>query len=528
MDGSTYTSNSKNLFLVGLFFLLVLCTFVFMVNPYHILDRFKLTGVFLFFVLIFGTFYFIESHFKDDTSETFPESLTYFMYHFLRVGKFILFAILLTWAFLLFYGQFIQTTRYMLEMSFFVTLGFVILLLAVLYRSDTAPLNSPLMRVIIDFIMYIPCLLRDLVDYAKKDYANTPSTTFILLVVLILYVILFFIFPEIQKEWSKGDGITLLTRPVSLQEVSVSMNRNELYEKIFYSKPFYERWTRQIVIYLEQKDRENQKMFAAKAAEAAAAAKEAAREGFTTLETQDSQSLYGWYALMDHYQKYFFEEIKQDINPALNKKLAEWEQEAVKRKKQLQEKIRNNPQLLNVVDSLQILYSTVRASGDTIMTIPYVLLGKPSVIDGNMYHYSCSFWIYLNTLEFCAEKQLIVSFGTKPSLFYTPSTKELSVEINQGETTKRHLYKTKKVLYQRWNHIVFNYQYGVLDLFINNNLVGTYNALTQQYSDELLVVGSTKNKNIGGICNMKYYEYPLTADKIQKIYKQFHNKSPPV
>jgi hypothetical protein len=168
-------------------------------------------------------------------------------------------------------------------------------------------------------------------------------------------------------------------------------------------------------------------------------------------------------------------------------------------------------------------------NGDTVMTIPYVLLGKPSVLDGNMYHYSCSFWVYLNTLEFCAEKQLIVSFGTKPSLYYTPSTKELSVEINQGETTnKRQLYKTNKVLYQRWNHIVFNYQYGMLDLFINNNLVGTYNALTQMYSDELIRVGSTANKNIGGICNMKYYEYPLTADKIQKIYQQFHNKTPPV
>ena len=517
--------------MIGLFFLLILGYMVFTVNPYHILDRvgIKLSVIFIFFVLCFGTFYFIETHFRDDTSETLPESFSYFMNHFLRVGKFVLFAILLTWVFLLLYGQFIQTTRYMLEMSFFVTLGFVILLLAVLYRGDTAPLNSPLMRLIIDIIMYIPCLLRDMVDYMKKDYADTPSTTFILLVVLILYVILFFIFPEIQKEWSKGDGVTLVSRPISLQEVSLSMNRNELYEKIFYSKPFYERWTRQIVLYLEVKDRENRKANAENASNARIQKKLDDKEGFTTLETQDSQSLYGWYSLMERYRQLFFQDMKKDINPYLKEKMDEWKSDTYKRKTQLQEYIRNNPQLLNVVDALQMLYSTTRASGDTILTIPYVLLGKPSVIDGNMYHYSCSFWVYLNTLEFCAEKQLIVSFGTKPSLYYTPSTQELSVEINKGETTnKRELYKTNKVLYQRWNHIVFNYQYGVLDLFINNNLVGTYNALTQQYSDELLVVGSRENQNIGGICNMKYYEYPLTADKIQKIYQQFHNKSPPV
>ena len=533
-------SNSKNIFLLILFLLLVLGVFVFMVNPYHILDRFKLSIIFIFFVLCFGTFYFIESHFKEDTSETLPESLSLFLYHFLRVGKFVIFAIVVTWAFLLIYRQFVETTTTMLEYSFFLTMGFFVLLLAVLYRGDSAPLNSPIMRVIIDFIMYIPCLLRDLVDYMKKDYANTPSTTFILLVVLIFYVILFFVFPEIQKEWSKQDGVTLIERPVTLQEASVSMNRNELYEKIFYSKPFYERWTRQIVVYLEQNDIKNQKAFSEKRSELEKdILKEAMiesirevgsnREGFTTLETQDSQSLYGWYNTLERYKQLIFQDMSKDINPELNRKLEEWKEYKDKVKKNLQDDIRNSPQLLGLVDALQILYSTVRASGDTILTIPYVLLGKPSVIDGNMYHYSCSFWVYFNTLEFCADKQLIVSFGTKPSLFYTPSTQELSVEINHEEgTNNKQLYKTKKVLYQRWNHIVFNYQYGILDLFINNNLVGTYNALTQMYSDELIRVGSTQNQNVGGICNMKYYEYPLTADKIQKIYQQFQNKTPPI
>jgi len=523
MDGnSTYTnrSNSKILFLVILFIFIVLWVFVFMVNPYHILDRFRLSVLFFFFVLCFGTFYFIESHFKEDTSESFPESLSYFMYHFLRVGKFILFAILLTWAFLLLYEQFVKTTAYLLGQSFLLTMGFFVILLAVLYRGDMAPLNSPILRIIIDFIMYIPCLLRDLVDYMKKDYADTPSTTFILLVVLICYVILFFIFPEIQKEWSKRDGITIIDRPVSLQEASVSMNRNDLYEKILYSKPFYERWTRKMVLYLEENELKTKKLEVSKAE---------IKEGFTTLETQDSQTFYGWYSALDSYKKLIFQDMSEDINPALNEKIEQWDKYKEKYKKKLQDDIRNNPQLLGVVNALQIMYSTIRASGDTILTIPYVLLGKPSVLDGNMYHYSCSFWVYLNTLEFCAEKQLIVSFGTKPSLYYTPSTKELTVEINEGESTnKRQLYKTNKVLYQRWNHIVFNYQYGVLDLFINNNLIGSYNALTQMYSDELFRVGSTQNKNIGGICNMKYYEYPLTADKIQKIYQKFHNKTPPV
>ena len=38
------------------------------------------------------------------------------------------------------------------------------------------------------------------------------------------------------------------------------------------------------------------------------------------------------------------------------------------------------------------------------------------------------------------------------------------------------LYKTKEILYQRWNYVVMNFNDTVLDLFINNNLVGHYNS----------------------------------------------------
>ena len=74
-----------------------------------------------------------------------------------------------------------------------------------------------------------------------------------------------------------------------------------------------------------------------------------------------------------------------------------------------------------------------------------------------------------------------------------------------------------------------NYKYGTLDLFINNNLVGTYpNVLSELDPDDLLIVGSTYNDQIGGICNMKYYELPLGIRKIDTIYKSFHNKKIPI
>jgi hypothetical protein len=114
-------------------------------------------------------------------------------------------------------------------------------------------------------------------------------------------------------------------------------------------------------------------------------------------------------------------------------------------------------------------------------------------------------------------------------LYYDPLESALLVILDYGRDTQKILYKTTQVLFQRWNFIVMNYNYGSLDLFINNNLVGTYpDILTVLRPDDMLVVGSRENKSIGGICQMKYYELPLGIRKIDKIYQRFHRKKIPI
>ena len=73
-----------------------------------------------------------------------------------------------------------------------------------------------------------------------------------------------------------------------------------------------------------------------------------------------------------------------------------------------------------------------------------------------------------------------------------------------------------------------NYTYGKFDLFINNNLVSSHNLVPLMSPQEMLIVGSSYNDNIGGICNMKYYNIPLSTSKINSIYKTFHNNSTPI
>ena len=63
-----------------------------------------------------------------------------------------------------------------------------------------------------------------------------------------------------------------------------------------------------------------------------------------------------------------------------------------------------------------------------------------------------------------------------------------------------------------------NYNYGTFDLFINNNLVGTYTNIVQFTNQELLQVGSVSNNDLGGIAQMVYSEEPFQLNEIDKIY----------
>ena len=82
------------------------------------------------------------------------------------------------------------------------------------------------------------------------------------------------------------------------------------------------------------------------------------------------------------------------------------------------------------------------------------------------------------------------------------------------------IYKTKNILFQKWNNFVINYNYGTLDIFINNNLVLTKRNIAPYIKKSFLQLGSSKHPLINcGMCNAMYYEKPLKRGEINKIYK---------
>ena len=100
------------------------------------------------------------------------------------------------------------------------------------------------------------------------------------------------------------------------------------------------------------------------------------------------------------------------------------------------------------------------------------------------YHYGLSFWVYFDPNIIRNNKNLsrgiIMSYGGNPELYFDYKSHELVLEcrsLNENNQSDV-LYRSNSILYQRWNHFVINYNYGTLDLFINNNLVGSYKNIT--------------------------------------------------
>ena len=408
-----------------------------------------------------------------------------FQRFFIIYGEYILVIIVAFILFLIFYNLFMGLLVFSLSKSLWVTLGFVILFLTILkkfvYKTGE---DGPLMTLIKDVIFYIPCLITDSIDFMKKDYANTPSTTFILFIIIIIYCILFFLVPLINTDGgillvSKPQNLNTITR-ISTNELLVLNNLPPTYDQNHFSFIYNDVSGAPPVtndLYPRDKLTKNLEPFI---------------EGFAGLIQEDTNYNYNWGNKEEDTKK------GEDIDIA-------------KMYREAREKATYHSHTLYA-----IYQSLISIFNPSTLSSPY------------RYNYGLSFWLYINTFHFkqnALQTQEIISFGRKLSLTYDNIENELVILLEKEE-----VYRSKGILYQRWNHIVINSDDTKLDLFINNNLVGTYkyNIASTVDLDDSLIIGSMNNINFGNVCNFRYYTNILDLSKIKSIYTKYNKKTPPI
>ena len=162
------------------------------------------------------------------------------------------------------------------------------------------------------------------------------------------------------------------------------------------------------------------------------------------------------------------------------------------------------------------------------------------------YQFGISFWAYFDSIPPNAgpaynKYTSILNFGSKPNVLYNASKNTLIIvmEDSTHDTNKsdnleiidgvahRIIYKNTNVLLQKWNNIVINYNGGTLDIFLNGELVKSAIEVVPFMSYDTLTVGED-NGISGGICNVNYFDTPLTATKMYYMYSTIKNETPPV
>jgi hypothetical protein len=162
------------------------------------------------------------------------------------------------------------------------------------------------------------------------------------------------------------------------------------------------------------------------------------------------------------------------------------------------------------------------------------------------YQYSISFWFYLDadppsTNAAYNKYTSLLNYGNKPNVLYCGKTNTLMVTIEQKDLKKttnnkltdfdengnRILYINNNVLLQKWNNMIINYSGGILDIFLNNELVKSDIGVVPYYTIDNLTIGENNGLN-GSICNVVYFSHPLNTTNMYILYNSVKDKSPPV
>lgn len=193
----------------------------------------------------------------------------------------------------------------------------------------------------------------------------------------------------------------------------------------------------------------------------------------------------------------------------------------------------------------------------TIATSEDLRVATQNGVNTYRVNYALSMWVYTNpqspSSQAYSEESEILTYGyidgsgiqhVKPMIRYYCGGNETDLPVERNKyvfyfsnypptaqyETSGHTFYDVTLPNQRWNQIVLNYRGNDVDIFINGDLERTFemkNSLPQ-YSDlDTISIGSANGLD-GAICNITYYDLPLTKEQVVFSYNSFVGMNPPV
>ena len=154
------------------------------------------------------------------------------------------------------------------------------------------------------------------------------------------------------------------------------------------------------------------------------------------------------------------------------------------------------------------------------------LQGKPST----PLLYSLSLWIHINQPEINNIEFPILLYGDhdnpKPQIIYKQDKETgdniLNIEFSGIKNEQKSTNVNIVIEHQKWNHLVFNYDGSIADIFLNGLLHKTINLsknLPAHHLSDTITIGSQKLILNGSIADITYNTYPLSSYQILAKYR---------
>jgi hypothetical protein len=200
----------------------------------------------------------------------------------------------------------------------------------------------------------------------------------------------------------------------------------------------------------------------------------------------------------------------------------------------------NNKKVLASYSSLVL--NTDKKSKENIQNNIEIIKSDENI---HSFNYGLSCWIFIDSNNLTSRSNdycSIINYGHKPNIQYKANNNSLIITIDnknldneQNETKLKKLdnighliiYEYDKLLLQKWNNIIINYESGILDIFINGELIQSLKQFIPYMTMDNITIGEEDGIQ-GGICNVIYFKNGLNIKQINNIYNSVKDLNPPV
>lgn len=213
----------------------ILILIIYKWDPLKITDKYPpLANIFIIFVGFtqLMTYYFvnnkkINSDSVESTKAELPQVFLKVFLTLLMICGSILFLFCFLWL-LANFPTFSSIYTFIVDVLIII---FSLALVYLFFKFTTAQQQTGFLKLIGQLVMYLPCLVIDIIDWFKEQYKITTKTIWLILAMEIILIILRFVLPILANFIVNLNGTHLLEDPIYLNNLKVLGNVGDFYSK---------------------------------------------------------------------------------------------------------------------------------------------------------------------------------------------------------------------------------------------------------------------------------------------------------